>query len=165
MSGSGGNTNGLDASVMFQSPVGAVTLHVRGTVLERSEMDLGILFQEGRGLRVCRVLFVDYPMCSSSVLSDDRSTRQYSNAWQFFLDLLCQDSSVVCNVLTWQKGFQSSRGQRSPTILDTFLDQGSPFHIAILHNMLSNTIPKIVQWLLLPTALVDLGLDLCGWDG
>ena len=47
MSGSGGNTNGLDASVMFQSPIGAVTLHVRDAMLERSEMDSEILFQEG----------------------------------------------------------------------------------------------------------------------
>ena len=104
-------------------------------------------------------------MCSGSVLSDDRSTRQYSSTRQFFLDLLCRGSSVARNALTWQKGFQSSRRQRSPTILDTFLDQGFPFRIAVPHNMLSNTIPKIAQWLLLPTALVDPGLDPREWDG
>ena len=164
-SGSGGNTNSLDASVMFQSPVGVVMLCVRDAVLERLGMDTGIPFQGGQDIRARRVHIADYPTYSGFILSDDRSTRQCNSAWQFFLNLLCQDSFVVRNVLTLQRGFRSSHRQCSPTIRDMFLNQGFPFCIAILHSALSNTIPKIIQWLLLPTALVDLGLDLCGWDG
>ena len=95
VSGSGGNTNGLDASVMFQSPVGIVMLRVRDAVLERLGMDTGIPFQGGRDLRVCQVHIIDYPTYSGFVLSNDGSTRQCSSARQFFLDLLCRDSFVV----------------------------------------------------------------------
>ena len=73
-SGSEGNTNGLDASVMFQSPIDGVMLYVQDIVLEELKVDMEIQHQGGQDLQVCQVHLVDYPTCFGFVFSSDKPT-------------------------------------------------------------------------------------------